>query len=239
MRIVHATLFAALLALAIASAGFAAEMSDEDYVTKAFGTTAVFTSSTQLVDPNSGGWWGEKLPAELSSNTGYLIGVVNAQRMSKNIKPLLDPNEYLISVGYEEQTESGWTYFIDFSGMRKSEVTAIIELLGGPAKLLPNTTLSFRPLSTRSYYASAVDGTVTLALQGQTVSFSVSSPLSEIRQKVAAGFRSGFGADVPFDIYVSQYSYNNGTIGGDVSIYADTTGKTLALSGDYSGEGGI
>jgi hypothetical protein len=239
MRTTLATLLALLAAIALSSAAIGAEMSDEDYVTKAFGCTAVFVTANQLVDPNSGGWWGDKLPPELNSNSGYLIGVVNAQRMSKNIKPLLDPNEYLISVGYEEQTASGWTYFIDFSGMRKSEVLAILELLGGPGKVLPGSELSFRPLSTRSFYSSAVNGTVTLALAGQQVSFSVSAPVSEIRQKVAAAFRSGFGADVPFDLYVSQYSYNNGTIGGDVSVYADTTGNSLAMSGDYGGEGGM
>lgn len=236
----RSTLFtlALMLALAAFRPALADELADNDYLTKAFGTTAVFATSTQLADP-SVGWWGDKLPQELSSNPGYLIGVVNSRRMDKGFKPLLNPNDYLISVGYEEPAENGgFTYFIDFAGMRPSEVEQIFALLGGKDKIVPGSTVSYRPLTTRSIYATAdPSGNVSLAIGDQTVNFKVGTSISDVRSQVAAALKKLLGADAPFDLYCNQYSYNDGTMGGDASVYVDLSGKTL-YNGSYDGEEG-
>lgn len=238
----RSTLFALGLILALSAyrPALAAEMGDDEYITKAFGTTAVFATGTQVADPATG-WWGEKLPQELSNNPGYLIGVVNSRRMDKGFKPLLNPNDYLISVGYEEPADNGgFTYFIDFTGMRPSEVETIFELLGGKDKILPGATVSYRALTTRNIYASAdPEGKVSLGIGDQTVSFRIGTSISDVRSQVAAALKKMLGVDVPFDLYCNQYSYNDGTMGGDASVYVDLSGKTLYNNSYYEGEGGM
>jgi hypothetical protein len=231
-------ILAMVLSLGLIGNASAQTMSDDDYITKGFGTTAVFKTATQVVDPNTG-WWGDKLPQELSGNQGYLIGVVNSRRMDKGFKPLLNPNDYLISLGYEEVVDGGFTYFIDFTSMRPSEVEMIFELLGGKSALLPGAEVSYRALTVRSIYATAdASGMVNLAIGDQTISFKVGTAVGDVRAQVAAALKKMLGLDAPFDLYCNQYSYNDGTFGGDASVYVDLSGKTL-YNGSYSGEGGM
>jgi hypothetical protein len=222
----------AALALAVATAVLAlagparAElplngMSDAQFTAEYFGTTLVFTSPTQLDNYDLGTYWSDKLPQELLSNHQYLIGVVNAARMSAG-QPLLNPAEYLISIGWETPNGSAFEYHIDFMDMTPSDVDRIIGALGGEGKMLPGTALSVRPLTMRSFYASSTEGsTVTLPFGGQTMNIDVSGSLATARNSIAQALKQRYGKDVAFSLYLTQSDSLDGVESYDVSVYCD------------------
>lgn len=215
----------AIIALALAAllaTPALADMTDDQYVDDYFGTTALLFSPTQLADPNYG-WWGDKLPPQLVSDYGFVIGVVNTLRSGKGVTPLLDPALAQVIAGWEEQVEGGFNYNIDFIDMRPSEVAAVFTALGGIEKFVPGVKLSYRPLLTRSYYFSTMDlkTPLTLTIGQSELSFTPTSAVSEVQAKIAAAFREQYGQDVNFDLYFSQYIHIDGTSGADISIYAE------------------
>jgi hypothetical protein len=214
-----------LLALAIAltlAAPALAQLGDDDYITQYFGTTAIFTTKTQIVDPNQG-WWGDKLPQQLTYDYGFVTGVVNTVRSTKKVTPLLEADKVQITTGWEEQVAAGWQYTLDFSDMRPSEVQAVIDALGGMGKVLPGAELSFRPLLTHNFYAAvqSIGDPVLLTIGATELSLQPASPIADTRQKVAAALKKQYGKDVPFDLYINQFIQIDGTQGADVSVYAN------------------
>jgi len=219
-----ARLFTLLIALLLVTPrAFAAdELSDDDYVTRNFGTVAVLHTAKQVVDPNVG-WWGEKTAPGLN-NPGYLMGIVNSRRLDKKITPLLDPNDTSAITLEEEKPEgSGFRYEVSFGGMRPSEVKALVELLGGPTKLLPGTTsVTYEPLTHRWISASSYDGSnivITLASQRIEVPYTVG--FDELSGKVDAALKQVFGKSVPFEVTLTRSSYIAGGGGTDVSVHID------------------
>jgi hypothetical protein len=230
-----------MLLLLTASLAYAAPdtggVPDEEFTTKNFGTVAVFTAPRQIANPDTE-WWGEKLATEISSNPAYLLGIVNSRRMDKGIKPLLDPADPgLIYSDTETAVNGGYEYTVNFLDMRPSEVQAIIDMLGGPAKVLPGTTgVRYRPLIRRYMWGGTYDGSpVRLTVAGQVLEFAPSLSFDEVRARVNAAFVNGFGHEVPFDLTVTRYSYMNGSVGLDISINADMDPQPL----ENYGEGGM
>lgn len=213
-----------LLALALfgalCTAAFAAQLSDDDYVTKFFGTTALFSVSQKLTTSDTE-WWGDKLPATLTGDSSYIAGLVNAARLGKKVTPLLNPNEPLVTIGWEEAQGTGFVYTVDFSGMRPSEVGAVIDSLGGAAKVLPGATLGFRPLNKRGFYASAgLDEALKLDISGTVVEIPAAMQVKEAHAKVREVLVKLYGAAVVFDLY-RDYYMNRDNSGQDVNIYVE------------------
>jgi hypothetical protein len=200
----------------------AEEIADEDYVNHYFGTTLVFTSPGQYVDP-AVAWWGDSLPEMLRYDNGYLAGMINAWRMQNNITPLLEPTGYNIAAGYEMQVEGGYEYNIDFIGIRPSEVELVLQSFGGAEAVMPGTTISWRPLRQRSYsaYSSQPGESLVLDFGPSSVTISPSSNLGSIQKQIEQLLREYYGPTVVFDLYYSQYSNRDGTAGSDISVYVE------------------
>jgi hypothetical protein len=215
-------------------------LSDEDYVSRYFGTVARFSTPSQAVSPETG-WWGDLVPQELSYNYAYIAGVVNTRRADKGITPLLNPAEALVVLGEELPGENGgYTYSIEFLEMRPSEVEAVLNMMGGAGKVLPGSTVSYEPLSRRYLYASAgPDGIARLNVAGRTLSINLNGPAGSPQQQIAGELRTIFGRDVPHETYISSYRYFDGTTGADVSLSIDFNASTEPIDRSYSGEGGM
>ena len=128
-----------LLFLALAAPALAQELTDfglpdDAYATQYFGTHLVILTPEPLDYPAEG-WWTDALPEELTYGNDYLIGLVNARRMDNGVEPLLNPDEMLINLGWEEETEDGFAYSIDFVDIRPSEVELMFSALGGIEQL--------------------------------------------------------------------------------------------------------
>jgi hypothetical protein len=212
------TLSALLALLQPASAA----MSDEDYVTHAFGTVLVLHTPRQVINPEQG-WWGDKVHKDLQ-NPSYLIGIVNSQRMQKKVTPLLDPNDGAAILFDIEETEgSGYRYTIDFAGQRPSEVQALVDLLGGPGKVLQGaTSATYEPLQRRSIYSSSTGGApITLVIGTTKIETSPDMDFADVRGRVDKALQSMFGKQVPFDFTVTRSVFMDGTDTADVSVYVD------------------
>jgi len=185
-----------------------AELSDDQYVSQYFGTSAVFTTTTRLVDPNVG-YWTDKLPQQLNSyDWGFVVGVVNTLRSTKGVTPLLDINTAQVLPGWEEELEGyGYKYNIDFVDMRPSEVQAVFTALGGLEKLLPGVNVSYAPLLVRNYWASNtnLDDPVLLTIGTQELKIMTGTPIREIQQMVQGALRESYSQDVLVDVSVDEY----------------------------------
>lgn len=214
---------ASALLFALCAPALAQELSDDDYVARAFGTVAVLHAPRQVANPNET-WWGEKAAQELT-NTSYLIGIINSRRMDKGIKVLLDPNDSnTIFMDAEETDEAGFRYPISFANMRPSEVKALIEVLGGPGKLLPGATrVSYEPLQRRWMSAGSYDGTSPIVLQigPHRIESTAAVNFDELRGRVDSALQQMFGHSVPFDFTVTRSMLMDGMNTTDVSIYVD------------------
>jgi hypothetical protein len=207
--------------------------SDEQYVTNFFGTTLLMVTSAPVVDPNTS-YWADLLPTELMSNQDYLIGFINAQRVSGG-KTLLDAATYPIAIGWETPLQDGrYQYHIDFTGIRPSEVEAIVKLVGGEAKLLPGAQVSVKPL-TSGYFSGYSTGSsvVTMTLGSEELSLDAAQPMAAAREKVNALLKRRFGYEVPFTLSLTQdYNYDGaGTVNGSAYL-------SVNLDVPASGEGG-
>lgn len=200
----------------------AAAMSDQDYVTHAFGTVLVLHTPHQVINPEQG-WWGDKVHKDLQ-NPSYLVGIINSQRMQKKITPLLDPNDGgAILLDMEETDASGYRYTIDFAGLRPSEVQALVDLLGGASKILPGaTSATFEPLQRRSIYANSMGGAPIVLMVGTTkIETTPDMDFADVRSRVDKALQGMFGKVVPFDFTVTRSVFMDGTDTADVSIYVD------------------
>ncbi len=234
------SLFAILLGLYLAAPHAQAAwdlggMTDEQYVSDYFGTTLLMVTSSQVVDPNVS-YWTDKLPTEFINSPDYLVGVINAQRLSKN-QTLLDAMSYPIAVGWETPLEDGrFQYHIDFTGIRPSEVEAIVKLLGGEGKILPGASFSIKPLSSGYFYGYATGSSnVTMAMGSQSITVNVAQSIDAVRKQIADILKSRFGKDVNFSLSISQdYNYDNvGTVNANVSLSVNLDGPV------GGGEGGL
>jgi hypothetical protein len=218
-----AKLLTTLLALLLLTASaYAAEMTDDDYVTHSFGTVAVLHTPRQVIDPNSG-WWGDLASKDLT-NTSYLIGIINSRRMDKKLQPLLDPNDANTIVIESEATDAnGYTYSISFAGMRPSEVQALVELLGGAAKLLPGSTgVTYEPLQRRWISGASYDGKpFTIMVGNQKIDTPAAVDFSDLHGKVDKALQGMFGKTVPFDFTLTRSVLMDGSNSTDISIYVD------------------
>jgi hypothetical protein len=233
---VFTLVLAAAAALLLPGMLKAAELADNEYVTRYFGTVARFTTPTQA--SGTSGWWGDSVPQELSYNYSYLAGVVNTRRMDKGITPLLNPNEALVTLGEEVNNGSSWTYSIEFVDMRPSEVGAIIEMLGGASRIVPGSTVSYDTLRRRYLYASAgPDGTATMNIGGREIRINLTGNGADARGQLDAALTAAFGAAVPYEMYLSTYKYFDGTTGADLSLTVDMDGGAAYLPADGMPQG--
>jgi hypothetical protein len=195
-------------------------VTDEDYVSNYFGTTLLLITNAPVVDSNTS-YWTELLPSELQLNQEYLVGFINAQRVGKGT-PLLDAASYPIALGWETLLEDGrYQYHIDFTGIRPSEVEALVTLVGGSDKLLPGATLSIKPLSSGYFYGYA-SGTsiVTFMVGSQELSLDTAQSIAAAREEVAALLLQRFGHAVPFSLSLTQ-DYNSdgaGSVNASASL---------------------
>lgn len=232
-------LFAALLGICLYAPAARADWdlggrSDEQFVTDYFGTTLLMVTSTQLVDPMQG-YWADKLPAQLSSNQDYLVGVINAGRVSKN-QPMLDASTYPIVLGWETALENGkFQYHIDFTGIRPSEVAAVIATLGGESKVLPGATFSVKPLAS-GYFSGYSTGstTVSLPIGSQSIDINVAQSIDAVRKQLADMLNKRFGKEVYFSLSITQdYNYDNvGTINSSIYLTINLDGPVAPLEGE-------
>jgi len=209
--------FAALTVTASAAAN-----NDDEWVNHGFGTVLVLHTPKQVIDPNQG-WWGDLASKDLQ-NPAYLIGIINSRRMDKKQTPLLDPNDTAsILLDMEETEPSGYRYTVDFAGMRPSEVQALVDLLGGPSKLLQGaTSITFEPLQRRSIYASSTGGgPITIVIGSTQIQSQADMDFADLRGKVDKALQSMFGKPVPFDFTITRSKFMDGTDTADVSIYVD------------------
>ncbi|MCC7479237.1 hypothetical protein IT575_12365 [bacterium] len=210
-------------------------LSDEQFVSDYFGTTLLMVTSAPVVDVNVG-YWTDKLPQEFINTPDYLVGVINAQRLSKN-QTLLDALTYPIALGWETPLENGsFQYHIDFNGCRPSEVEAVVKLLGGEGKILPGAKFSVKPLSYGYFYGYATGGSnVTFAMGSQQVTVNVAQSIDAVRKQIGDILKARFGKEVNFSMSISQdYNYDNvGTVNANVSLNVNLDGPV------GGGEGGL
>jgi len=210
-----------VIAAAILLPALASALSDEEYTSKFFGTTAVLKTAKQIVDPNTA-WWGEKMPQQLNDSS-YVLGVVNAHRTAAN-QPLLPVgDESVVMFGSETPVAGGFEYTVDFTGLVPSEVQLVLDTLGGLEKVVPTAALSFRPLNRRSFYVSATspDGDIVLPLDGEELHVSMGMSMSDLRDKLQSLLGKRYGPGLKLDIYFSRYSYSDGSSGADFSVYVE------------------
>lgn len=209
-----------LCLLALSATAFAADLSDDDYVTKFFGTTALFTTPHQLANPETE-WWGDKMPQQLTGGAAYIAGLVNARRMDAGITPLLNPQDALVVLIGEDPVEGGFQYSIDFAGMRPSEVQLVVDNLGGTEKLIPGSKLTFRPLNRSSIFLSGKLGdTLKVVIGGEELELAPAMTTEAFHGKVAEVLKRKYGETVVFDLYRDFY-INRDSSGQDISIYIE------------------
>lgn len=198
-----------------------AQLADDDYVTKFFGSTAVFCVPKQLTTES--GWWGDLLPQALTSDNATIVTAVNAVRSAKGVTPLLGAEEYVLLWGQEGTGPDGRYYYtLDFQGVRPSEVQALFTSLGGVAQLVPEAELSFWPMNKRNFYFSSLNPgeDVPCYFNGAEVKVSPNRPVAEVKRELNQLFNAKYGVEVGMDVYLNQYLFADGGGGADLSLYA-------------------
>lgn len=221
------------LFLLLCSGTVFAELSDEDYTARYFGTKALLHSEEQIYNPDEMGWWTDKLPEQLTYDSAYLAGLVNAGRIARGDQQLLDPNEYVVMPGSENFMGSYYEYDISFLGMRPSEVELIFESLGGLEQILPGATLEFVPLKTRDYYFYSQDpgNNVIIKVGSESLDVSIDMSAHEIHDQLVRMFSAEYDNELNIDLYYSQQisSYRQGV---DISITVTLLDSDAATESD-------
>jgi hypothetical protein len=208
------------LLLALATPAMA-QLEDNDYVTKFFGATAAFAFDKQLTTES--GWWGDLLPAALTTDNAAIIKIVNDLRTKNNSQPLLGTDEYVLLWGQEgNDTDGKYYYTIDFQGLRPSEVTAVFDSFGGAAKMLPGAALNFWPMNKRNFYFSSLNPgePISCFINGAELSVKPEQAVAEVKQQMLSALSAQFGAAMTLDVYLNQYIFADGGGGADLSVYA-------------------
>lgn len=211
--------FAVLLALASPAL---AQLEDNDYVTKFFGTTAAFAFDKQL--PPDSGWWGDLLPAELTTDNSPIIKIVNDLRTKNKVQPLLGADEFVFLWGQEGTDADGKYYYtIDFQGLRPSEVTFVLDAYGGVKKLVPGSTMTFWPLNKRNFYFTTLDPSepISCFFGGTELSIKPEQTVAAVKQQVQQVLSAKFGTEMALDIFLSQYLHADGGGGAELSVNAE------------------
>ena len=206
--------------LAIPCLASASELSDEDYVTRYFGTSVVFITAKQLVDARQG-YWGEKLPQEFMYSQGVLIERINEARRQAGRTDLLNPAEYPIGAGMEFKRDDGrWEYNIDFRGCRPSEVQVVLDSVEFTG-MLSDCEMEIRPLCV-GYLAASSKGlsSVELKLSKVTVTLTPDMTMKEMLAVVKDAINEQYGDNNKADIYISL---NDTVTGGDQSFYVNVS----------------
>jgi len=224
-----------LIALAASAPVFAAELSDDDYVTKYFGATALFTTPHQLANPETE-WWGDKLPEQLTNGAAYVAGLVNARRMDSGYKPLLNPQDALVVLMGEDPVEGGFQYSIDFPGLRPSEIQLVVDNMGGVEKLVPGAKLTFRPLNRSSIFLNGkLDETLRVVIAGEELDLPPAMTMEDFHAKVDELLKRKYGEAVVFDLFRDFY-INRDASGQDISIYIEIPTELVPPQEDYEGD---
>jgi hypothetical protein len=149
-------LIAAIGAVAILTTpALAAELKDADYTAKYFGTVVVFTLAKPLEFPE-GGYWTDKLPAELMDPT-YILEKVNAQRSAAGRSDLLaeDASPFQFTDVTDQSAEGIYTF--GYADMTPKEVELLLSGFNNLREVFPAAKVSYRPLLER-YFDVASDG---------------------------------------------------------------------------------
>ncbi len=212
------TLLALLVLLATPAL---AQLEDDDYVSKFFGTSAAFAVDKQLA-PESG-WWGDLLPQALTMDNALIISTVNALRTAGNVTPLLGQDEYVMLWGQEGiNTDGKYYYTLDFQGLRPSEVQAVFMALGGVEQALPGAVLNFWPMNKRNYYFSALSlgQEIQCFINGEEMQVAPGASVTDVKQDLVQLFLKLYSVEVNLDVYLNQYVFADGGGGADLSAYA-------------------
>jgi hypothetical protein len=222
-----------MLFLLLGSGTVFAELSDEDYTARYFGTRALLHTQEQIYNPEEMGWWTDRLPEQLTYDTAYLAGLVNAGRLASGDQHLLDPSEYVVMPGSENFLGSYYEYDISFLDIRPSEVEMIFESLGGLEQILPGATLEFAPLKMRDYYYYSQDpgNNVIIKVGSESLDVSIDMSAHEIHDELVRMFRATYDRELNIDLYYSQQisSYRQGV---DISITVTLLDKDEAAATD-------
>jgi hypothetical protein len=208
------------LLLALATPALA-QLEDSAYVTKFFGTTAAFAFDKPVTTES--GWWGDMLPAGMTTDNVAINTLVNDLRTKNKLQPLLGPDEYVLLWGQEgTNTDGKYYYTIDFQGLRPSEVTAVFDSYGGAQKILPGATLSFWPMNKRNFYFSALNPgePISCFINGTELGIKPDQAVTEAKKQILSALSAQFGAEMTLDVYLNQYVFADGGGGADLSVYA-------------------
>ena len=233
MRKLHATLLLLALLGTFAFTALADELADQDYVDSYFGTSVVFITGNQLVDPMQG-YWGNLLPQEFMYSQGTLIKIINDVRQAAGNGDLLKPADYPIGVGAETKLEDGrWEYSIEFRGCTPSESQLVLDsvTLSG---VLADCEREFRPLCVGYFYADAQNlGSIDLVMQDATATLTPDMTLADMLSEIKAVLQAKYGDNCQADIYISA---NDAITGGkamyvNVTVYLDGAEKQFQYYG--------
>jgi hypothetical protein len=233
-RMIFGAMLCAMLALPWAAR--AAELADEDYVSRYFGTSIVFITAQQLIDVNQG-YWGSLLPQEFMYSQGTLIDLVNNVRRTADRSDLLNPADYPIAVGGEVKRDDGkWEYSIDFRGCTPSEAQLVLDGVKFTGAL-GDCEREVRPLRVGYFYAQSQDFQgVDLVMQGVTATLTPEMPLKDMITAINEALLAKYGENCKADIY---FSGNDSVTSGkamyvNVTVYLDGAEKQFNY---YGGEG--
>jgi len=194
---------------------------DETYVTEYFGTQLVVFMTERLIASDED-WWPDKLPEELLYDQSAMVALVNDQRASRDA-PLLDPDGWYIETGWEEETDGGWQYDVNFYGMRPSEVEMLLDEFGGAAALFPGGQFSFMPCRRRMFDSrvSSLDDDYVLLLAEEEYRFNPRQGIDELHAEVTQAFMKAYGQDVTVDLSVYGYMEHGGSLDMELMATAE------------------
>lgn len=195
--------------------------SDMEYVDGYFGTKLIIFV-TEPIDYNS--WWGEVLPDEFNNNASVLINMLNLERREAG-RQQLDPMSFHFTTGWDEETDGGWEYPLEFRHMTPAEALMVIEEIGGLDHIFPNGQFSFVPLRSGTFdmAATGLDGEFVLELGSTTTKFPVTMPMDEMYREIDAAFQNHYGKPVSIQVSYYCYAYGPDNIEPSLTVNAEIT----------------
>lgn len=194
---------------------------DESYVTEYFGTQLVVFMTDRLIASDDD-WWPDELPEDLLYDQYSMVELVNEQR-SQSGALLLDPDGWYIETGWEEETDGGWQYDINFYGMRPSEVQMLLDEFGGATTLFPDGQISYMPCLRRMFDAriSSLDEDYVLVLAETEYRFDPRKGIDVLHAEVRQAFAEAYGEDVTVDLSVYGYMEHGGDLDMELMASAE------------------
>ncbi len=236
MRMRHMMLVLLLILAAQPFLGRAADLSDEDYVNHYFGTSVIFITGKQLVDPAQN-YWGNLLPQEFMYSQGTLVEIINKARREAGNPVLLKPADYPIAVGMETKREDGrWEYAIDFHNCTPAETQLVLDSVSITGALA-DCERETRPLCVGFFYAQAQSlSAVDLELGSTTVTLTPDLSLTEMIGKINEALAARFGDTCKADIFLSANDaiYGGKAISVNVTVYLDGAEAQFNFRGELA-----